>query len=62
MAEDENDNKIQISCNNCDVSYWVKWTDEDAEPTTCPFCGGDASIDEDDAEFLNNEEEQDDWN
>jgi len=51
MAEDENDNKVQISCNNCDVSYWVKWSDEDAE----------TSIEEEDAIF-ENEEEQDDWN
>ena len=44
MAEDENINKVQISCNNCDVSYWVKWEDDDHEPTTCPFCGADTSI------------------
>ena len=61
MSEDENNNKIQISFYNGDVSYWVKWTDEDAEPTTCPFCGADTSIEEEDAIF-ENEEEQDDWN
>jgi len=61
MAEDENINKVQISCNNCDVSYWVKWEDEENEPTTCPFCGADTSIDEEDAIFEHDEEE-DDWN
>ena len=37
----DNINKVQISCPNCDVSYWVKWEDEDHEPTTCPFCGAE---------------------
>ena len=46
MAKEEDKNKVQISCPNCDVSYWVKWDDEDHEPTTCPFCGADTSIDE----------------
>ena len=57
-------NKTTKTCSNCETKYTVAWDNEeqDLEPTTCPFCGGDASIDEDDAEFLNNEEEQDDWN
>ena len=28
MAKEEDKNKVQISCTNCDVSYWVKWDDE----------------------------------
>ena len=40
----------------------VKWDDIDIEPTTCPFCGADTSIEEDDAIFENDKEEQDDWN
>ena len=31
------------------------------KPTTCPFCGADTSIEEEDAIF-EDEEEQDDWN
>ena len=58
---DDKDNKIQISCKNCDVSYWVKWTDEDAEPTTCPFCGAESLIEEEDAVF-DNDQEEDAWN
>ena len=58
---DDNDKKIYITCKKCDVGYWVKWADEDAEPTTCPFCGFDTSIDEEDAIF-ENEEEEDNWN
>ena len=58
---DDNDKKVYITCPNCDVSYWVKWSDDDAEPNTCPFCGFDTSIDEEDAIF-ENEEEEDNWN
>jgi len=58
----DNINKVQITCPNCDVSYWVKWKDEDNEPTTCPFCGADTSIEDDDAIFEHDNEEEDDWN
>ena len=63
MAKEEDKNKVQISCPNCDVSYWVKvWEDEDYEKTTtCPFCQADTTIDDDDAIFEHDEEE-DDWN
>jgi len=54
-------NQTTISCKNCDVSYHVSWDDKDTEPSTCPFCGADTSIEEEDAIF-DNEEEQDDWN
>jgi len=53
-------NEAKIKCPHCEVEYKVKW-DEEAEPCTCPFCGGDTSITEDDAIF-NDEEEQDSWN
>ena len=54
-------NQTTISCKNCEVTYNVKWDEEDTEPSTCPFCGADTSIEEEDAIF-ENEEEQDDWN
>lgn len=57
----KNLNVANIECKNCDTSYQVKWDDEDAEPTSCPFCGADTSIDEEDAIF-DDEEEQDNWN
>ena len=50
---DDNDKKIYISCKNCDVGYWVKWEDDDAEPNTCAFCGFDTSIDEEDFGNIN---------
>ena len=56
------DNKIQISCSNCDVSYWIKWKDGDHEPSTCPFCGADTTIDDEEDAIFENEHEQDDWN
>ena len=59
---DDNSNKVQISCSNCDVSYWVKWEDEDHEPEHCPFCGADATINEEDAIFDDEDEDKDDWN
>ena len=54
-------NHTTITCKNCETSYHVKWDEDELEPTTCPFCGADASVEEDDAIF-DNEEEQDDWN
>ena len=60
MPED-NENLVTIKCNTCDVSYHIKWEDDDHEPSSCPFCGADTSIDEEDAIF-DNEQEEDDWN
>jgi DNA replicative helicase MCM subunit Mcm2 (Cdc46/Mcm family) len=54
-------NQTTITCKNCEITYHVKWDEEETEPTTCPFCGADTSIEEEDAIF-ENEEEQDDWN
>ena len=51
-----------IRDSNCDVSYWVKWEDEDHEPEHCPFCGADATINEEDAIFDDEDEDKDDWN
>ena len=58
MAKEEDKNKVQISCPNCDVSYWVKWDDEDHEPTTCPFCGYET----DDEEQVDDRHDHADWN
>ena len=54
-------NSTKHKCPHCEEEYSIKWENEDLEPTTCPFCGADTSIDEEDAIF-ENEEEQDDWN
>ena len=60
MPED-NENLVTIKCNTCDVAYHIKWEDDDHEPSSCPFCGADTSIEEEDAIF-DNEQEEDDWN
>ena len=54
-------NQTKLKCHHCDAEYSIKWIDEDLEPTTCPFCGAESLIEEEDADF-GNEEEQDDWN
>ena len=50
-------------CINCGAEYKVEHDlpDEDYIEKYCPFCGADTSIEEEDAIF-ENEEEQDDWN
>ena len=55
------DNQIKLKCPHCDAEYKIKWQDEDVEPTTCPFCGAESLIEEEDAVF-DNEENEDDWN
>ena len=56
--------KEKLSCIHCEAVFTISHDmDENYfEITMCPFCGGEASIEEDDVDFLDNEEEQDDWN
>ncbi len=56
------DNLIKLKCPHCDAEYKIKWQDDDIEPTTCPFCGAESLIEEEDAVFDNDQEDQDDWN
>ena len=56
------DNLIKLKCPHCDAEYNIKWQDDDIEPTTCPFCGAESLIEEEDAVFDNDQEDQDDWN
>ena len=55
-------NQTKLKCNHCDAEYKIKWEDEQLEPTTCPFCGAESLIEEEDAVFDNDQEDQDDWN
>jgi len=54
-------NSINLTCSHCEEEYSIKWKNEDLEPTTCPFCGAESLLEEEDAVF-NDDEEQDDWN
>ena len=54
-------NQTKLKCHHCDAEYFINWDDDDIEPTTCPFCGEDSLIEEEDAVF-DNEENEDDWN
>ena len=56
------DNQTKLKCPHCDAEYKIKWPDEDIEPTTCPFSGAESLIEEEDAVFDNEHEEEDDWN
>ena len=58
------DNKATKTCSNCETKYTVAWDSEeqDLEPLTCPFCGYEVDNEEDDVEWVNKEEEDDNWN
>ena len=56
------DNQTKLKCPHCDAEYKIKWPDEDIEPTTCPFCGAESLIEEEDAVFDDEHEEDNDWN
>ena len=55
-------NQTKLKCSHCDAEYSIKWDDDDIEPTTCPLCGAESLIEEEDAVFDNDQEDQDDWN
>ena len=54
---------VTKTCSNCQTKYTVAWDNEeqDLEPLTCPFCGIEVENDED-VEWVNKEEEDDNWN
>ena len=56
--------KITKTCSNCQTKYTVTWDSEegDLEPLTCPFCGYEVENEEDEVEWVNKEEEDDNWN
>ena len=56
--------KRQKTCSSCDTKYTVIWDieEQDLEPLTCPFCGYEVTDEEDDVEWVNQEDEEDNWN
>ena len=56
--------KISKTCSNCETKYTIVWDieEQDLEPLTCPFCGFEVTDEEDDVEWVNHEDEDDNWN
>ena len=56
--------KVQKTCSNCETKYTITWDieEQDLEPLTCPFCGYEVENEEDEVEWVNKEEEDDNWN
>ncbi len=54
----------KFNCPHCEEEYWVKWESE-IEPDTCPFCGGESGVKEEEAVFFSNgdvDDEDNNWN
>ena len=56
--------KRQKNCSSCETKYTVMWDieEQDLEPLTCPFCGYEVENEEDEVEWVNKEDEDDNWN
>ena len=56
--------KRKKTCSSCDTKYTIVWDieEQDLEPLTCPFCGFEVTDEEDDVEWVNHEDEDDNWN
>ena len=56
--------KVQKTCSNCETKYTITWDieEQDLEPLTCPFCGYEVDNEEDEVEWVNKDEEDDNWN
>ena len=56
--------KRQKTCSSCETKYTVVWDieEQDLEPLTCPFCGYEVDNEEDEVEWVNKEDEDDNWN
>ena len=56
--------KRKKTCSSCETKYTIVWDieEQDLEPLTCPFCGFEVTDEEDDVEWVNHEDEEDNWN
>ena len=56
--------KRKKTCSSCETKYTIVWDieEQDLEPLTCPFCGFEVTDEEDDVEWVNQEDEEDNWN
>ena len=57
-------NKVTKTCSNCETKYTIVWDSEEQElePLACPFCGYEVENEEDEVEWVNKDEEDDNWN
>ena len=55
--------KVQKTCSNCETKYTITWDieEQDLEPLTCPFCGFEVDNEQEDVEWVNKDEEDDNW-
>jgi len=55
--------KRQKSCSSCETKYTIVWDieEQDLEPLTCPFCGYEVENEEDEVEWVNDSNEDDNW-
>ena len=56
--------KRKKTCSSCETKYTIVWDieEQDLEPLTCPFCGFEVTDEDDDVEWVNHEDEDDNWN
>ena len=56
--------KAKKVCTSCETKYTVTWDieEQDLEPLTCPFCGYEVEDEADEVEWVNKDEEDDNWN
>ena len=56
--------KSKKVCTSCETKYTVTWDieEQDLEPLTCPFCGYEVEDEADEVEWVNKDEEDDNWN
>ena len=56
--------KRKKTCSSCETKYTIVWDieEQDLEPLTCPFCGYEVENEEDDIEWVNDSNEDDNWN
>ena len=55
--------KVQKTCSNCETKYTITWDieEQDLEPLTCPFCGFEVDNEQEEVEWVNKDEEDDNW-
>ena len=58
---DEIVKNIRFSCDNCKVTYTIKYDEEDTDmkPMSCPFCSYE--VEEDDENEIKDENEETSW-
>ena len=56
--------KRQKNCSSFETKYTIVWDieEQDLEPLTCPFCGYEVENEEDEVEWVNDSNEDDNWN